>query len=570
METPPLAFQISTRKLSAALLGMVLIAYFPALRGEFIWDDDDHVSNNRLVQSADGPADIWFRVGATNQYYPLTYTSFWIEYRLWGLHPTGYHLTNAGLHGINAILVGQALRHLCVPGAWVAAALFAVHPVHVESVAWISERKNVLSGFFYLSALLAYLNSISDGSKRRGRLYALSILLYVCALLSKTVTCTLPAVLLLIVWWKRGRIDVWDVARIVPMILLGLGFGALTVWVERHHVGALGPEWGLSMAERALIAGRAVWFYLWKLVWPHPLAFFYPRWPVDAGQFFQYLPPIAVLAVLAGLWRLRARWGKGPWVAAAYFLITLFPALGFFNVYPMRFSFVADHFQYLAAIGPIAMGAAGLGRMAAPPARLCSGLLIVLFGLLTWNQSMIYRSEERLWRDTIAQSPESWMPHENLGLLLVKQERFEEAARPFETAIRLKPDRAHAYSNLAGCLDRLGRPEEAQRLCEEAIRIDPGHVESHYNLGLILERRGRIEEAIAEYLASLKGNPHYVFARANLGMLLAGQGRPAEALAHLREAVRMAPERTEVRAVLDRVAAEVEQRRAETDGSGSP
>src|SRR3989338_6569719 len=332
--------------------------------------------------------------------------------------------------------------------------------------------------------------------------------------------------------------------------------------VERHHVGALGPELGLSMAERALIAGRAVWFYLWKLVWPHPLAFFYPRWPVDAGQFFQYLPPIAVLAVLAGLWRLRARWGKGPWVAAAYFLITLFPALGFFNVYPMRFSFVADHFQYLAAIGPIAMGAAGLGRMAAPPARLCSGLLIVLFGLLTWNQSMIYRSEERLWRGTIAQRPEAWMPPENLGLLLVKQERFEEAARLFETAIRLKPDRAHAYSNLAGCLDRLGRTEEAQRLCEEAILIISLHVLSHYNLGLILERRGRIEEAIAEYLASLKGNPHYVFARANLGMLLAGQGRPAEALAHLREAVRMAPERTEVRVVLDRVAAEVEQRRA--------
>ncbi|HOW19171.1 MAG TPA: O-GlcNAc transferase, partial [Phycisphaerae bacterium] len=338
---------------AAGLLLLALAVYIPAMRGGFVWDDDDYVTENRTLRSLDGLGRIWFDIRATPQYYPLVFTSFWLEYHLWDSRPGGYHVVNILLHGTSAVLLWLVLRRLAVPGAWFAAAVFAVHPVHVESVAWITERKNVLSGVFYLSAALVWLRFAGldcprAAEPRRRSLYAIGLFLFACALLSKSVTASLPAALLLVLWWKRGRIARGDFLPLVPFFALGAVMGLITAWVERHHVGAEGAEWALSAAERCLIAGRALWFYAAKLIWPVRLTFIYPRWPIDSGVWWQYLYPIAAVAAIGLLWGLRRRIGRGPLVAVLFFAITLAPALGFFDVYPMRYSFVADHFQYHA------------------------------------------------------------------------------------------------------------------------------------------------------------------------------------------------------------------------------
>ena len=424
-----------------ALVVLTFVAYWPAIRdGGFIWDDDDYITANKTLRDVGGLKDIWMSPKATPQYYPLVHTGYWIEYRLWGLDPTGYHATNVLLHALVSVLLWRLLRRLAVPGAWLAAGLFALHPVHVESVAWITERKNVLSGVFYLASMLVYLKweDANFSGQRRPRAYFGSLLLFVCALLSKTVTVSLPAALLLVAWWKQGRGGNperaeespvrWWVGRILPLVpffVIGLGFSILTVWLEKHHVGARGADWDLSWIERCLIAGRALWFYLGKLLWPAGLCFNYPRWEMHAGIWWQYGFPLGFAALLVLLWAGRKRLGRGPLAAMLLFAGTLFPALGFFDVYPMRYSFVADHYQYLASIGVLVLVSAvitSIGeRLAAgawkPARHALPAVVLTILALGSWKQCGIYRGLETLWLDTISQNPVSWMACNNLGQL---------------------------------------------------------------------------------------------------------------------------------------------------------
>jgi hypothetical protein len=320
------------------------------------------------------------------QYYPLVHTSFWLEYHLWQLDPFGYHLVNVLLQAVNAILLWRVLEKLQVRGAWLAAAIFAIHPVHVESVAWISERKNLLCGAFYLSSLLAYLRfrplgTVPRGSAERqagetpaplrnqpvenrlGRWYWLALALFVGAMLSKTVACTLPVTILVVTWWKRGSIKQRDLGLVTPFLAVGAALGFVTVWVEIYRTGASGAGWSFTSFDRVLIAGRALWFYAAKLLWPENLTFIYPRWTIDAGDWRQWMFPLGAALVALALWAMHRRIGRGPIAAAAFFIITLGPALGFFNVYPMRYTFVADHYQYLASIGLIVAVVAAGARM---------------------------------------------------------------------------------------------------------------------------------------------------------------------------------------------------------------
>ncbi len=343
---------------AGALVALTVLAYLPALRGGFIWDDDLHVTQNQLLRTWQGLVDIWLTPGAILQYYPLTHTSWWVQYHLWGLAPLGYHLVNVLLHGSSAAVLWRVLRRLAVPGAWMAAAVFALHPVQVESVAWVTELKNVQSGFFYLLALLGYLRwGLADDAEPAGgrRIYALSFLSFACAVLSKSVTCTLPAAVALILWWKRGRLAPGQVVALVPLAAVSVAAGVLTAWWERHYVGAAGEDWALSLPERCLVAGRALWFYAAKLVWPFELAFTYRRWALEPHAWWPWFFPLGAVAVVVALAALRRRLGPAPLVAALYFSGTLGPALGFVDVYPMRYSFVADHFQYLASIGVITL-----------------------------------------------------------------------------------------------------------------------------------------------------------------------------------------------------------------------
>jgi hypothetical protein len=387
------------------MLAATFLAYRPAWNGKPVWDDDAHMTKPEL-RSAAGLARIWTQVGATQQYYPLVHTVFWAEHRLFGDATTGYHLLNILLNVFSALLLVRILRRLGIPGeaAWLGGGIFALHPVMVESVAWMTEMKNTLSGVFFLAAMLAYLKF---DNKREKKHYAVALILFLFGLLSKSVIVTLPAALLAVLWWKRGRIG-WkrDVAPLLPFFAIGIISGLFTAWVERRFIiGVAGGEFNLAFIDRCLIAGRAVWFYLYMLLWPTNLIFIYPRWHIDAAAVWQYLFPAAFLLAAVLFWKLRNR-TRALLTVLLYFTITLFPALGFFNVYPFRYSFVADHFQYLASIGPIAAGAAcivqGTGllqeRLRRPTLRLFCGMLLSVLFLLTWNQSRMYSDAETLRR----------------------------------------------------------------------------------------------------------------------------------------------------------------------------
>jgi tetratricopeptide (TPR) repeat protein len=530
--------------LAALLVVCTLLAYLPAVGAGFIWDDDAYVTDNRTLRSVEGLQRIWFQVGAVPQYYPLVHTTFWLEYRLWGLNPAGYHVVNILLHALAAVVLWRILRRLQLPGAWVAAALFALHPVHVESVAWITERKNVLSGVFYLAALLAYLRfdhrASRDPGRRRWGLYALALLAFAAALLSKTTAATLPAALLVILWWRRGAAPWPELPRLVPFFALGVGLGLHTVWVEKTVVGATGLDFTLSWVERWLVAGRALWFYAGKLAWPQPLIFLYPRWQLDAAAAWQHLFPLAALAVGIGLWAQRKRLGRGPAAAVWLFAGTLFPALGFFAVYPMRFSFVADHFQYLASIGLLVLAACGVARLATrsprsilqgPAGMVLVAVVLLVFGGLTWSRARAYHDLETLWRDTLQKNPQAWLAHNNLGTVLVEQGDPEQAIEHFTRAVEVKPDYSMAYFNRGTSYLALGRVDEALQDFGRAIEIDATNAEAYVNRALLLQRRGQGDAALEDYRKALEIAPWSHAAHNNLGTLHQERGEQDLALA---------------------------------------
>ena len=554
---------ISLRKIlpGALIFCAVLLAYLPAVRGGFLWDDNAHVTRADL-QSVDGLRRIWSEVGATQQYYPLLHTAFWVEHRLWGDSEVGYHLTNLLLHAAAACLVVAIVRRLALPGAWLAGFIFALHPVCVESVAWISEQKNTLSTVFCLGSAFLYLGF--DRDRRRSQ-YGWALGLFVLSLLTKTVTATLPAALLVIFWWRRGRLN-WsrDVRPLLPWFGLGVTAGLFTSWVERTFIGAQGADFALNPLERCLLAGRVTWFYLGKLAWPADLMFIYPRWVVDAAVWWQYLFPLGALALVAGLF-LLARRPRNPLASAAaaglagflVFAVTLFPAMGFFNVYPFRFSYVADHFQYLASLGLIVPLAAALTLAARPlvsrstngtrlPVPVGAGVLVATLGVLTWRQSSVYRDAETLYLTTLARNPGCWLAHNNLGKVWSQTPgRLNDAIAQYEAALCLKPDYAKAHNNLGSAWSQLpGRLNDAIAEYQTALRLQPDYAEAHYNLGFAWSQLpGRLDDSIAEYQEALRLQPDYAEAHNNLGNVWSQRpGRLNDAIAQYEAALRLKPD----------------------------
>lgn len=536
------------------LMLLVFVAYGPVFQAGFIWDDDQYVTENPLLRDADGLVRIWTEPTATPQYYPLVHTSYWIEYQLWELAPAGYHGVNVLLHGLAALFLWRVLRRLEVPGAFVAAAVFGLHPVQVESVAWVTERKNVLAGVFFFASVMAFLRfHQSSGSRESGgrRWYVLSVVLFLAALLSKTVTAMLPPVLALLVWWREDSPRWRSLLPLVPFVVLGAPLALVTVVMERVHVGAVGAEWALTFADRLAVAGRALWFYAGKLLWPHPLVFTYPRWEVDGGDPLQLLPLVAWLAAVALLWRLRHRIGGGPVVAVLSFAVLLSPALGFFNVFPMRFSFVADHFQYLAsaALLPLGVGAAALGlhRAGVPPgvrSATAVGLLVVL-AALTWQRSTVYEDAETLWHDTVRQNPEAWIAHNNLGAILVAQRRYDDALERFERALELKPDLPQAHFNVAEIMEHRQAWARAAEHRRALVEINPKNVAAWIALGRLGLLQRQYGTAASDLRRALALAPEEERAHFLLGRVRQEQKRHREAVRHFGDALALAPDDAE-------------------------
>lgn len=581
--------------LAILLAGAVFLAYGPSFSNGFIWDDDDYVTENPALDSWGGLFDIWFSPKATPQYYPLVFTSFWGERRIFGLDPAGFHAVNAALHVLAALLLWRLLALLAVPGAWFCAAIFALHPINVESVAWVTERKNLLSGVFCFASALCFLRSggVSDKGppgrpEKAGLLYVGSFALFLCALLSKTVTSMLPPALLVILWWKRRRPRLMEVLSLAPFFAMSLFFGLLTIWMEKTHVGAGGADFALGAARRLLLAARAMEFYAGKILWPEGFVFIYPRDIPDPSRLASWLPLVGILAILAAFRVLKERIGRGPLAAVLIFALALFPALGFFDVYPFRFSFVADHFQYLA--GPCVMGlfaaafATGFGRLgerigprAAQRLSVASMAAVLAFlGISSLVLARSYDGQERLWTDTLQKNPEAWIAHNNIGVIRYGQGRFEEAARHFNEVIGLKPDYAETRANLGALHYGKGDLKTAEALFLEALALDPGLSTAHLNLAELYEKtgktglavkhwslalasdkrlapayekiaraataRGGTDAALNLYRWAVEANPGWPPARERLGTLLAGRGRNQEALPHLVAAFNTQPD----------------------------
>ncbi|MGA3269229.1 MAG: tetratricopeptide repeat protein [Verrucomicrobiota bacterium] len=568
-----------------SLLVITLVAYAPALlHGGFVWDDHALLTNNPFVRAAGGLPYIW---GSTRllDYFPLTSTSLWLEWRLWGMHAWGYHLDNILLHAGSAILLWRGLRLLPIPGAALAALIFAVHPVNVESVAWIAERKNTLSMFFYALAFWLYqrfeLASPATAPGVSGwKWYWLALGAFGLSLLSKTATVMFPGVLLLCAWWRRGKITWRDAWQTLPFFATAAVLSLVTIWFQRHAIrGDVVQTAGF--AGRLAAAGWAVWFYLYKAVLPLNLMFVYPRWQVDPHSIRAWLPLAALTGCLVVFWWRRRSWGRPLLFALGYFLLMLFPVAGFFNIYFQRYSLVADHWQYFSIISVIALAVAAGDRLARKTNAvwwgcLCGAWVVTAFCALTWQQSEIYHNEETLWRATLARNPECWMAHNNLGIILAGQGQWAEAMQHYERALQLGPDTAEVRCNLGGALAGQGKLADAIQQYQRALQLDPGYaeanndwgdalaalgkwpeaaqqyervvqlapglVEGHYNLAVVLAAQGKFAEAAPHYEQALHLNPDFPQAHINLGVALAAQGKWAEAIQHYQQALKINPD----------------------------
>ena len=526
---------------------LTIAVYLPALRGGFIWDDDDHLTRNAAMDSLSGLRQIWSSL-AVSRYYPLTLTTFWVEHRCWGLNPLPYHAVNIALHAVNAVLLWVLLRRLQVRGAWLAAAFWAVHPVNVETVAWVTELKNTQSGFFFLLALLIFLR-FEDG--QRWRDYAIALLCGVAAMLSKPSTVVLPGVILLCAWWRRGRWTRNDLFRIAPFVMLAVGMSLLTLLEQRHHIEReYAADWTMTAVQRLILAGRAVWFYAWKLLWPMNLCFIYPRWELQVNDVMAWVPLGGLAAGAGMLWRFRhTGWGRALIFGLGYFIVALLPVLGFFDIYFFRYSFVGDHFQYLASIGLVSLIVGGSeaicergGRWGRDAGTVAATAVLFTLGFCTWKQTHVYHDVETLWRDTLAKNPNAWLAHNNLGFALEYTGRIDEAIGHYHEALRLKPDVVEAHNNLGIALSESGHVTEGIKEYKEGLRVNPRSPEAHYNLGNGLRSLGRPAEAVEEYKLALQYRPAYPEAHNNLGLALEDLGKPAEAREHYEKALRLEPD----------------------------
>jgi tetratricopeptide (TPR) repeat protein len=576
------------------LVVLTCLVYLPALRAGFVLDDGPLIIQNRVIKAPDGLYRLWCTTGAPD-YYPLTGSLWWVERHLWGTQVFGYHLVNLLFHAANVVLLWKILQRLRVPGAWLAALVFGIHPVNAATVAWVTEQKNTLSMLLGAAAVLFYLRFYED---EHWQWYGLSLAMFLLALFSKTAVVMVPVVLLGCIWWTRGRVGWKDALRSVPFFVLSLILGLVTMWYQ-YHVAVGEPVAGTdSFASRLAAAGYAPWFYLSKALVPYNLMAIYPKWQIDPSRWVSYLPGALLAAGFLVLWWKRGSWGRPLLFGLGYFVVMLFPVLGLLKQGPYRLTFIADHWdhwQYYSIIGVIALAvAAGIkigSRLGSRRKPMVTGLtagVLILLGAATWQRNCVYASPQTLLQDTLAKNPNAWSAcidlgvtmqqagqldaaigyyqqalrihpdlaqgHNNLGEALLEEGRIPQAIAQFEEALRLNPRYAEAQANWGNALKLLGKTSEAIDHYQLALQINPGFAQVHNNLGNTLLRIGRLSQAIEHYQQALRIDPDFVEAQFNLGVALEKMGRTAEAIEHYRQALRIQPGFTAASDALSRLA----------------
>lgn len=576
--------------LAILLVVLTFVTYAPVLRGGFTWDDELLITDNPVTRDADGLRKLWFTTEALD-YYPITGTLYWLEWRAWGNNATGYHVINVLLHAANAVLVWMVLRRLKVAAAWLAALVFAVHPVNVATAAWISEQKSTLSLLFAATSVLFWLRFYDEN---RWRWYGLALAAFLLALLSKTAIVMLPMVLLGCVWWTRGRVRWPDVWRSVPFFAVSLVLGLVTVWFQYHRAMQGIPVRSASFLVRLVAAGWVPWFYLYKVFLPLNLMVIYPKWQINAGHWVSYVPGALLVVCFFVLWWERRTWGRPLLFGLGYFVVTLFPVLGFVDQGFYSYSLVADHWQYCSIIGVIALAVAAgdraCRRMGRPGRHWGTAVTVAavsVLGVASWQRCNVYASNERLWRDNVAKNPRAWLAWLNLGLnkqwaghpdvavgyleralrlnpddpdvntslaqVLLQLGRTQEAVSRFEQVLRVDPNDAGAHNNLALALLRLGRAPEAIPHLEQALQINPDNVNAHINLANALFQEGKVSEAFSHYQQALRLNPDSPLVHANLGVALEKSGRVPEAIEQFQQALKLNPDLTVAKEAIERL-----------------
>jgi len=561
------------------LVALGFIAHFPALRAGFVWDDF-LVYDNVYIRTIPGVINIWTHLAVQPEsdvrYWPLFYSSFWFDYHLSGTKPIAYHVINLLIHLANVLLLWQLLRRLKIPGAWLASALFAAHPVHVESVAWVIERKGLLSMLFYL---LAFETNRRFYETKRHQTHVLACVLLACSLLSKPVAVSFPLVVIAWLYWKGEALTTKTLKPTIPYFAICAFSGLINIWAVKLYDPVSN---GFGLGTRLVLAGKSFWFYVWKLLWPLELMAIFPRWNVADGSLWQYVFPFAALALLFAFWLFRARLGRGPYVAMLVFGFILAPVLGFQDFSYMTYSFVASRYQYLASAVMFALAAAAVVRwaderslLATPVFRSSVALVLLCLGVLAWRQAQTFESIETLFqhnievnpsapaahdslgfallekgryaqaeehfREAIGLDPRMHEAHNNLGLLKVYQDKVEEAIPHYQKALEIKPDFGAARSNLGNAYARLGRTQEAVDTYEKLAEIDPGNADACYGLGVISLQAGEPLVALERFQKCIELDPRFANAHNNLGVTYEKLGNMTKAMEHYAEALRIDP-----------------------------
>jgi len=532
------------------LIILCLGVYASSCKNGFIWDDDDYVYNNSYIQNAEGLKYIWLS-RKTPQYYPIIFTMFWLEHKLWGLNPFGYHVVNLIFHIINALLLFLILQKLCPGFAFPVALLFAIHPIQVETVAWITERKNIMALFFFQLALLAYLRFDRVGNIKS---YLIVIGFFICALLSKSISVCFVFIPVLYKWFKDNKVNFREIKISLPLIFIGFLAAINTIYMEFYHVGARGVDWSLSLLGRFILSGRIALFYIYKVCFPFKFMFFYPRWSVDVTIWWQWIFSISVISFLIFLFYYRRHIGRAAIVLFSFYIISIFPALGFFNVYPMIYSFVADHFSYLSMPWLLLLICSStyfifdklsnrflflksyLGKI--------SGWLIfsiIIISMCVKSQALTrnYNNIFIFWKDSIAKNPQSWMAYNNLGLAYARAGKDQEAIANYKKSIEINPKYVQAYNNLGLAFGRRGEHKQAIDYYRKALEINPDSAETYNSLGLIYDSLGEFNKARGYYEKSIEIKPNYIYAYNNLGLLYDSLGQQSKAVVVLIKAIKI-------------------------------